>query len=82
MAKKPEKRVVQRSDHGGWEVTKPGAQRASARTDTQKQAMDRGRDILRKAGGGELIIKDVHGRIRDADTIPPGHDPNPPKDKK
>jgi hypothetical protein len=82
MAEKPNKRIIQKSDRGGWDVVKPGAQRASAHADTQKQAMDRGREILKKAGGGELVIKDTQGRIRDSDTVPHSNDPNPPKDTK
>jgi hypothetical protein len=33
-------------------------------------------------GGGELIIKDVDGRIRNKETIGNAIDPYPPKDKK
>jgi hypothetical protein len=33
-------------------------------------------------GGGELIIKDVDGRIRNKETIGNATDPYPPKDKK
>ena len=37
--------------------------------------------MLRNQGGGELTIKRPDGRIRSKDTIAPGNDPNPPKDK-
>lgn len=67
---------------GGWDVTKPGADRASAHRDTQAEAIDRGREIVGNDGGGELRIHGRDGRIRDSDTIPPGNDPNPPKDRK
>lgn len=70
MGKYSEKRVVQKSSRGGWEVLKPGASRASARADTFECAAARGRAILRQAGGGELIIKGEDGRIRDADAVP------------
>ena len=33
-------------------------------------------------GGGEVRIHTPKGPIRDSDTIAPGHDPNPPHDKK
>ncbi|MDP3984720.1 MAG: DUF2188 domain-containing protein [Acidimicrobiia bacterium] len=33
-------------------------------------------------GGGEVTIHGRDGRIRDSDTVPPGHDPNPPRDKR
>ena len=37
--------------------------------------------MLKNQGGGELITKGLDGKIRSKDTIPPGNDPNPPKDK-
>jgi len=37
--------------------------------------------MLKKSGGGELTTKAVDGRIRSKDTIRPGNDPNPPRDK-
>lgn len=67
---------------GGWDVRAPGASRASTHHDTQAEAIDRGREIVHNAGGGELRIHDRQGRIRDTDTIAPGNDPNPPKDRK
>jgi hypothetical protein len=68
-------------DGDDWVVRKPGAQRASARLDTQSEADQRAAEILRNAGGGERITHGVNGRIRSKDTIAPGNDPNPPKDK-
>lgn len=76
------RRVVQQRPDGKWEVVKPNHERASAVTRTQGDATDRARSILGNTGGGELTIKDRDGRIRDSDTVPPGHDPNPPRDKK
>ncbi|HUF07435.1 MAG TPA: DUF2188 domain-containing protein [Candidatus Binatia bacterium] len=38
--------------------------------------------ILERGGGGELTIHGRDGRIRDSDTVPPGRDPHPPKDRK
>jgi hypothetical protein len=60
---------------------KPGAERASSRHDTQRQADQRAAEILRNSGGGERVTHGVDGRIRSKDTIAPGNDPNPPKDK-
>jgi hypothetical protein len=76
------RRIVQQRGDGQWEVKKPGADRASAVTDTQAAAIDRARDILGNDGGGELTIKGQDGRIRDSDTVRPGNDPNPPRDKR
>jgi len=82
MAKPPNRRFVQERPDGKWEVKKPGADRASAVEDRQREAIDRAREILKGTGGGELTIKGTDGKIRDSDTVPPARDPNPPKDKK
>ena len=75
------RRIVQQREDGRWEVKAPRADRASAIADTQSAAIDRARDILSNDGGGELTIKGQNGRIRDSDTVPPGNDPNPPRDR-
>lgn len=67
---------------GGWDVVKPGAQRRSDHASTQGAAIDRAREILGGRGGGEIRIHGKDGRIRDSDTVPPAHDPNPPRDRK
>lgn len=65
-----------------WANTRPGAERATSLHDTQKEAIDAARANLERAGGGELRIHGRDGKIRDSDTVAPGNDPNPPKDKK
>ena len=81
MGERNERHVTPHPD-GGWQVTKPGSDRASARTDTQADGIDRAREILGNDGGGEIVIHRPDGRIRDSDTVAPGHDPNPPRDRK
>lgn len=76
-----DRHVVPNPD-GGWDVRAPGASRASSHHETQAEAIDRGREIVGNAGGGELRIHGRDGKIRDSDTIPPGNDPNPPRDRK
>jgi hypothetical protein len=76
-----ERHVTPTAD-GNWKVQKPGADKASAILDTQAQAIDRARDILGNDGGGEIVIHGRDGKIRDSDTVSPGNDPNPPRDKK
>ncbi|MBE7325996.1 DUF2188 domain-containing protein [Nocardioides sp. Y6] len=76
------RRHVVPNPNGGWDVKAPGAKRASAHTDTQKQAQDRAREIVSNAGGGEVRIHGRDGKVRDSDTIAPGNDPFPPRDKK
>lgn len=77
----PNRRYVVPNPNGGWDVKAPGAKKASAHTDTQKQAQDRARQIVERAGGGEVTTHSRDGRIRDSDTVAPGNDPIPPRDK-
>jgi hypothetical protein len=49
---------------------------------TQSDAILRATEIVRRAGGGETVIHGRDGRIRDSDTIAPGHDPFPPRDER
>jgi hypothetical protein len=74
MANDNNRHVVPNPD-GGWDVVKPNAQRASSHHDTQADAIDRGRQIVGNAGGGELNIHNRNGAIRAKDTIDPGNDP-------
>ena len=65
--------------NGGWDVKREDSKRASAHTDTKKEAVDIGRSISRNQNT-ELIIHNKDGRISNADSH--GNDPCPPKDKK
>ena len=76
---KNDRTVFRRSD-GKWVNKRNDASRTSSVHDTQAEAQDAARQMLRNSGGGELTTKGVNGRIRSKDTIAPGHDPNPPKD--
>lgn len=49
---------------------------------TQGDAVRRAREILKESGGGEVTIHGRDGRIRDSDTVKPGRDPFPPRDRK
>ena len=80
MGDRNERHVTRRPD-GDWQVKKPHASRASAVEPTQNAAIGRAREILENDGGGELVIHRLDGRIRDSDTIPPAHDPFPPRDR-
>jgi len=75
-------RHVVPNPQGGWDVVAPQADRASAHRDTQAEAIDRAREIVHNAGGGEVVIHGRGGQIRDKDTVAPGHDPNPPRDRR
>ena len=61
---------------GGWQVIGEGNERATVRTSTQKEAIDRAREISRNQGS-ELIIHRPDGRIREKDSH--GNDPFPPE---
>jgi uncharacterized protein YdaT len=63
----------------GWAVKREGADRASGVYGTQKEAIDRGREIA-KNNSVENVIHGRNGKIRDKDSY--GSDPNPPKDRK
>lgn len=67
-------RYVQQRPDGKWEGVKEDHERASVVGDTQKEVIDRTREIIRNAGGGELVVKGRDGKIRDPDTIKPGHE--------
>ena len=66
----------------GWSNKVAGAKRSTSKHHTQAQAIDAARRSLTKEGGGELTIHGRDGRIRDSDTVAPGNDPNPPKDRR
>jgi hypothetical protein len=76
---KSNRRIVSPNPTGGWDVNKPGASRASSHHANQAEAQAAGRRYLGNEGGGELITQGRNGRIRDKDTVSPGHDPYPPK---
>lgn len=73
-------RMVYRREDGRWVNKRNDAKRAGSVHDTQAAAERAGRRMLGNSGGGELTTKGVDGKIRSKDTIPPGYDPDPPKD--
>lgn len=79
MSAQANSRDVVPHEDGTWAVTKPGSQRASAMAATQAEAIQRGTEILRNDGGGELRVHGMDGQIREQRTIAPGNDPYPPK---
>jgi len=73
-------RIVYRREDGIWVNKKNDAERASTLHGTQRDAINAAKQMLQNQGGGELTTKGLDGKIRSKDTIPPGNDPNPPKD--
>lgn len=73
---------VVNNPNGGWDAKRDGADRASSHADTQRQAEIDAKRFAGNSGGGEVRIHGLDGKIRDSDTVPPGHDPFPPRDKR
>ena len=69
--------VTRRGDR--WALVRQDAERASGFFDTQREALERGRELA-KESKGELHVQGRDGRFRDSDSF--GNDPNPPKDRK
>lgn len=67
---------------GKWRVTKENSERVSDYANTQGKAEKIAKKLSHNTGGGEVRIHGLDGKIRDSDTVAPGKDPNPPKDKK
>jgi len=74
-------RMVYRRNDGTWANKRNDSSRASSVHDTQRDAEKAARQNLVNQGGGELITKGRDGKIRSKDTIAPGNDPCPPRDK-
>jgi hypothetical protein len=81
MAKGRDRIVYRRQEDHAWVNQRVDADRASSVHKTQSDAVRAAKENLGNQGGGELIIKSVKGPIRSKDTIPPGNDPNPPRDR-
>lgn len=80
MSKGRDRTVSQRPD-GQWANKRNDAERASSLHRTQGAAEKAARGMLKNQGGGELTTRGKNGKIRSKDTISPGRDPNPPRDR-
>jgi hypothetical protein len=61
----------------GWQVKKDHAQRPSARTPTQAEAITRALEIVANDGGGEVVIHGTDGQVRETRTVEPGAQTTP-----
>ena len=68
-------RLVHNPD-GGWDVKRPGAQRASIHAETKAEAERLGREISRNQGT-EFVVYGLDGRIQRKDSH--GRDDFPPR---
>ncbi len=80
MSKDRDRTVSKRTD-GTWQNKRHDASKASSVHRTQAEAEAAARQMLKNQGGGELNTHGRDGKIRSKDTIAPGNDPNPPKDR-
>lgn len=74
-------RTVYRRPDGQWANKRNDSDRASSLHPTQAEADQAARDMLRHQGGGEVTTVGRDGLIRSKDTIAPGNDPFPPRDR-
>jgi len=69
--------------HGeDWAVKRAGVQPPESVHGKQSEAERSAKKSVRELGGGEVCIQGRDGRWRDSDTVAPGKDPNPPRDRK
>ena len=67
---------------GGWSVKAPNRSTPESNHRTQGAAENTAKRTVRREGGGQVIVHRPDGTIRDADTVAPARDPNPPRDNK
>lgn len=72
----PDTHHVQPHSDGGWKVQKGGAERASKRFHTKKEAKEYGREVSQNQGT-EFRIHRQDGTIQESDSH--GGDPYPPE---
>ena len=70
MSKKND-RIVFKTTDGDWANKKNSADKACSLHNTQKEAEDAARQMLKNQGGGELITKGLDGKIRSKIQLPP-----------
>lgn len=68
--------VVPNKEKGGWDIKQSGGQRSSGHFDTQREAIDRARQISQNQRT-ELYVHNRKGQIREKDSH--GKDPFPPE---
>ncbi len=62
---------VVKNKGGEWTVRKAGGERASGSFSKQSQAEKAAKKFAENAGGGEVRIHDIRGKIRNSNTIAP-----------
>jgi len=72
---------VIKNKEGNWFAKREGVQRVAGYYNTQADAEKAAKNFSANSGGGEVRIHRPNGPIRDSDTVKPGNDSCPPKDK-
>lgn len=75
-------RTVYRRPDGMWVNQRNDSDRASSLHGSEREAVQAARRMLTNQGGGELAVKGINGKIKTKDTVWPGNDPNPPRDRR
>ncbi len=78
---KDQDRTVYKRDDGKWVNKRNDASKPSSLHNTQAEANKAAKEMLTNQGGGERTTKGLSGKIVSKDTIAPGKDPIPPRDK-
>jgi len=81
MGGKGRDRTVFRNEDGIWANKRNDADKASSLHGTQGDANKAAREMLHNQGGGELTTMGRDHKIVSKDTIAPGNDPCPPRDR-
>lgn len=68
---------VTKASGGGWDVKREGGKRASGHFETKIAAIDRGKELAKSEGLGQIKIHGQDGKIQTEHTY--GKDPYPPK---
>jgi hypothetical protein len=62
-------RFVKQNAQGSWDVLRERDRRAAVHDPTQQEAMRRARAVLRKVGGGDVVVLDREGKVTEADHV-------------
>lgn len=73
--------VTKDKESGDWKAKREGADRAAGYFDTQAEAEKAAKEFSANSGGGEVMTHRLDGTIRSKDTVEPGNDPFPPRDR-
>lgn len=64
------RRNVKQNASGSWDVLREGDRRGAVSADTERAAISRAREQVRREGGGEVRVVDRTGKIVSARTVP------------